>query len=229
MDAVAGGGRGAVGGVGAPGEGVPTALVVRAGRGGAGGSGGGGGGARAGRGASGGGDLVVVDVAISQAALAAASGRGGGGGGGLRGAPADLRYVVASDGVLHAVGQAQGKELKKPIPFLPANANATELVLVGDSIYTSTINGCGGVANGVWAVNMAGWHGEFLGSRERVPCWSNRALVQRHTLCGNRHWHRHVSRRHRGPGFEDSGGERLVVYAGTRIFKWSCGLLTRWT
>ncbi len=150
-----GAGRGAVGGVGAPGEGVPTALVVRAGRGGTagfsgGGAGaGGGGGARAGRGASG--------------AVAANFGGGGGGGGaqaasgaaraGLRGAPAEA-YVLASDGMLHAVGEAQGKELKKPIPFLPANANATELVSVGNMTYTSTINNCGGVPNGVWAIDL---------------------------------------------------------------------------
>ena len=138
-----GGGRGATGGVGAPGEGVPAALMVRGGgRGGSGGRAG----AAAGRGASG----------PVQFAAVGASGRagGGGGGGGLRGAPADA-YVVASDGVLHSVGEAQGKELKKPLPFLPANAHATELIAVGDMVYTSTINNCGGVANGVWALDLS--------------------------------------------------------------------------
>lgn len=60
--------------------------------------------------------------------------------------------------MLHSVGQAQGKELKKPIPFLPANANATELISVsepsGEMLYTSTINNCGGVPNGVWALDL---------------------------------------------------------------------------
>jgi hypothetical protein len=79
---------------------------------------------------------------------------GGSGRVGLRGAPADS-YVVASDGMLHSVGQAQGKELKKPVAFLPANAHATELIAIGDMIYTSTINNCGGVANGVWALDLA--------------------------------------------------------------------------
>jgi hypothetical protein len=62
---------------------------------------------------------------------------------------------MASDGMLHAVGQAQGKELHKPVQFLPPNANATELVLVDQTMYTSTINNCGGVPNGVWAMNIA--------------------------------------------------------------------------
>ena len=146
-------GRGAVGGVGAPGEGVPTALVVRAGRGGAagfsgGGAGlaGGGGGARAGRGASGGGANFAGGGGAQAASGPARAG--------LRGAPAEA-YVVASDGMLHAVGEAQGKELKKPVPFLPANANATELVAVGTMMYTSTINNCGGVPNGVWAIDLS--------------------------------------------------------------------------
>jgi outer membrane protein assembly factor BamB len=71
----------------------------------------------------------------------------------LRGAPA-ISYVIASDGVLHMVGQAQGKELKKPVAFLPANANATDLLAADEMLYTTTINNCGGVANGVWAMNL---------------------------------------------------------------------------
>jgi outer membrane protein assembly factor BamB len=71
----------------------------------------------------------------------------------LRGAPA-ISYVVASDGVLHMVGQAQGKELKKPVPFLPANANATDLLAAEEMLFTTTVNNCGGVPNGVWAMNL---------------------------------------------------------------------------
>ncbi len=153
-------GRGATGGVGAPGEGVPGPLVVRPGRGaaafsGALAAGGGGGAARAGRGATGPGPMVAAaGGAPALAGPGGASGRPPG----LRGAPADT-YVLASDGVLHTVGQAQGKELKKPLPFLPANANATDLISVsqssGDMLYTSTINNCGGVANGVWALDLS--------------------------------------------------------------------------
>ena len=142
-----GGGRGATGGVGAPGEGVPAALTVRAGRGGRGASGGRAGGG-AGIGAGPGGGRAATGGPVQFAAVGP-SGRVG-----LRGAPADS-YVVASDGVLHSVGQAQGKELHRPMPFLPANANATDLIAIGNVIYTSTINNCGGVANGVWALDLS--------------------------------------------------------------------------
>jgi hypothetical protein len=128
----AGGGRGSArGGVGAPGEGVPPALV--AGRGGGGGFGGSGG-----RGPGGPGGF---------------SGGFGGPGGG-RGGPSFV-YALASDGNIHAIGQAEGKEIQKPVSFVPANANATDLVLVNQVMYTSTINGCGGVPNGVWALDLA--------------------------------------------------------------------------
>jgi hypothetical protein len=72
----------------------------------------------------------------------------------LRGSPA-ITYVVASDGTLHMVGQAQGKELKKPLPFLPANANATDLLAADEMLFTTTIGNCGGVPNGVWAMDLA--------------------------------------------------------------------------
>ncbi len=142
-----GGGRGATGGVGAPGEGVPAELMVRAGRGGARGASGRGAGGGAGGAVAGGGRAATGPI---QFAAVGASGRPPG----LRGAPADS-YVVASDGVLHSVGQAQGKELKRPLPFLPANSHATEPIAVGDMIYTSTVNNCGGVANGVWALDLS--------------------------------------------------------------------------
>ncbi len=130
-----GGGRGATGGVGAPGEGVPMSLFNRGGRGGSGGRGG----AAAGGGFAGG--------------AAGASGRGAGPAGINRPGPG-ASYAVSSDGALHSVGQSQGKELSKPIPFLPANANATELVLIDQTVYTSTINNCGGVPNGVWSLDI---------------------------------------------------------------------------
>jgi hypothetical protein len=137
-----GGGRGATGGVGAPGEGVPMSLFSRGGRGGSGGRGGVAGfsgGGFAGGGFGGG--------------AAGASGRGGGGAGINRPGPG-ASYALSSDGVLHTIGQSQGRELKKPVPFLPANANATDLILVGETIFTSTVNNCGGVANGVWALDL---------------------------------------------------------------------------
>jgi outer membrane protein assembly factor BamB len=63
-------------------------------------------------------------------------------------------YGVASDGVLHALGPLSGKDMLKPVPFLPANAQASDLVVVDDMLYTATSNGCGGVPNGVWLIDL---------------------------------------------------------------------------
>lgn len=143
----AGGGRG--GGwrtaVSQPGEGVPESFIAAAGRGGRGGSGGGGGfGGPGGPGGASGGRGVI-----------GASGFAGGGGGFGRGGGPQFVYAVASDGQLHEITQQFGKDHIKPVAFLPANANATHLLSVNRVIYTSTINGCGGVPNGVWAIDLA--------------------------------------------------------------------------
>jgi outer membrane protein assembly factor BamB len=77
-------------------------------------------------------------------------------------------YAVTSDGMLHALGQLLGKDIEKPVPFLPANANATELIAVDDVLYATTINGCGGVPNGVWAISL-------VGEARPVTSWKNAA------------------------------------------------------
>ena len=41
----------------------------------------------------------------------------------------------------------------KPVPFVPPNANATDLAWVGGMVYTATIGECGGVPNAVWAID----------------------------------------------------------------------------
>jgi len=139
------GGVGYTGGVGQPGEGVPAAFFVRAGRGG--GRGGSGLGGLAGAGAGGGSGRGVIAGGGGGAAGAS------GGRVGLRGEAANA-YVISSDGVLHTIGQQQGKETAQPVPFLPANANATGTILVDQILYATTINGCGGVPNGVWSIGI---------------------------------------------------------------------------
>jgi hypothetical protein len=72
-------------------------------------------------------------------------------------------YVVTSDGVLHTVADGNGVDIQPPVNFLPANAHASDLIAIPENndkwhsyvVYASTMNGCGGVANGVWAVNLA--------------------------------------------------------------------------
>jgi hypothetical protein len=50
---------------------------------------------------------------------------------------------------------SNGEEPKDPVPFLPANANAKGLIVIDEVAYAATSNGCGGVVNGIWAVDLA--------------------------------------------------------------------------
>ncbi|MGH9722153.1 MAG: PQQ-binding-like beta-propeller repeat protein, partial [Bryobacteraceae bacterium] len=63
-------------------------------------------------------------------------------------------YAISSDGMLHAMYVSNGEEPGPPIPFLPANANAHGLIVVGQTAYAATTQGCGGVPNGVWALDL---------------------------------------------------------------------------
>jgi outer membrane protein assembly factor BamB len=76
------------------------------------------------------------------------------GGGVFAGRYTGAVYVVSSNGTLHALGQVSGKDLERPAPFLPANARYSDLTAIGNMLYTSTSRGCGGVANGVWAITL---------------------------------------------------------------------------
>ena len=64
-------------------------------------------------------------------------------------------YVIASDGVLHVLGNPSGKDIQKPAPFLPPNANWSDPVAAETSLYTGTSNRCGDAANAIWAIDLA--------------------------------------------------------------------------
>jgi hypothetical protein len=144
--AARGGGRGPyLGGVGKPGEGVPDELMQ-------GGMNGPGGPARGGFGFGG-----------PPPGAPAPAGPGGARGpanpfagmlGGGRGGP-QTAYAIAADGVLHTLGVMEGKDLKKPISFLPPNANVPDTIAIGERLYAATSNGCAGVPNGVWAIDLS--------------------------------------------------------------------------
>ena len=118
-------GRGYRGGIGAPGEGVPMEIARRDG------------------GAALRGEKPVIPAA-----------RAGGGGGVFAGRYAGPVYVVSSNGTLHALGQVSGMDVERPAPFLPPNARYSDLTAIDGVLYTSSRNGCGGVANGVWAITL---------------------------------------------------------------------------
>lgn len=129
----AAGRAGAVSAVSAPEEG---AVTIGAGRGG-------------GRGASGGGR---GRGAAAGAAGASGAARGGGGGAGR---PVEAVYVVSTDGMLRSLYISNGTNAKPPVRFLPANANASGLLLVNGFVYASTSGNCPGVPNGIWAIDTA--------------------------------------------------------------------------
>jgi hypothetical protein len=78
---------------------------------------------------------------------------GVGGGGGL-GRPSGVVYVVSSDGMLHVLGLQSGKDLQQPARFVPANAQWSNAVAVGTTLYAATTGNCGGAPAGVWAIDL---------------------------------------------------------------------------
>ncbi len=63
-------------------------------------------------------------------------------------------YVLASDGRVHALFPSDGKDMTSPVQFVPADARASNLNLFGRVLYTTTSDGCGGAANGVWSLEL---------------------------------------------------------------------------
>jgi len=93
---------------------------------------------------------------------------GGPGGGPPRGGPT-LIYALASDGMLHAIHLSNGADFQPPVKFLPPGANANGLIVVDDVAYVVTEQGCGGVANGLWALDLetkqvSNWKANVAGS-----------------------------------------------------------------
>jgi hypothetical protein len=142
-----GGGRGGAGrGGAASGVSEPEAGAITIGQGRGGGFGGPGGpGGRGGSGGAGG---------RGGAFGGSGAGRGGFGGPGGNRAP-DAVYAVSTDGMLRTLYISNGGNAKPPVRFLPANANASGLMLVDNVIYASTSGNCNGVPNGVWAMDTS--------------------------------------------------------------------------
>jgi len=121
------------GGIGRPGEGVPMELARR----------------------DGGAGLRGATPTLATAGPAAAPPAPARGGGGVfAGRYAGPVYTVSSAGTLHVLGQVSGIDVERPTPFLPANARYSDLTAITEMLYTSTSGGCGGVANGVWAITL---------------------------------------------------------------------------
>jgi len=73
-------------------------------------------------------------------------------------APAVVRpnavYAVTSDGMLQTMYVSNGADAAPPLPFLPPNAHASGFIVVDNVAYVETDHSCGGVPNGVWALDL---------------------------------------------------------------------------
>jgi hypothetical protein len=56
--------------------------------------------------------------------------------------------------MLHVVGLASGKDIQRPVQFVPANAKWSAPIAVNTTLYTATSGGCGGAPSGVWAIDL---------------------------------------------------------------------------
>src|SRR5262249_22353921 len=74
--------------------------------------------------------------------------------GGQFGRGPSLIYAIASDGMLHTLHLSNGAAYEPPIKFLPPNANASGLIVINQIAYVVTQGNCGGVANGLWALDL---------------------------------------------------------------------------
>lgn len=63
-------------------------------------------------------------------------------------------HALTSDGKLHSLYVSNGEEPKEAVQFIPPNSYARGLMVVDDIAYVATANGCGGTADGVWALDL---------------------------------------------------------------------------
>ncbi len=64
-------------------------------------------------------------------------------------------YVLTADGMLHEQVMTTGADFAPPVRFLPAaNGSPYGMNILGKEVYSATGRGCGGVANGIWSIDM---------------------------------------------------------------------------
>ena len=90
-------------------------------------------------------------------------------GGAGRGRTPSFLTVLASDGALHDMYVSNGEEPSPPLRFLAPNANVSDLTFVDDIAYAVTTGNCGGVQDGLWALDpeskqVKNWQGNAIGT-----------------------------------------------------------------
>jgi hypothetical protein len=68
--------------------------------------------------------------------------------------PSGVTYVISSDGMLHVLGLASGKDIQRPAPFLPAHSKWSSPIGVDTMLYAATSGNCGGAPDAVWAIDL---------------------------------------------------------------------------
>ncbi len=63
-------------------------------------------------------------------------------------------YALSGDGMLHQINVADGEDVKAPQKFMPPNGKPYALNLFNNVIYTTTGQGCGGVANAFYTFDL---------------------------------------------------------------------------
>jgi outer membrane protein assembly factor BamB len=63
-------------------------------------------------------------------------------------------HFITGDGKFHSLYVSNGDEPKPAVDFLPAGAHAQGLMVFERVAYVTTVNGCGGAANGLWALDL---------------------------------------------------------------------------
>jgi hypothetical protein len=63
-------------------------------------------------------------------------------------------YVLSGSGKLHMLNSQDGSEIVEAFQFLPPNARASGLLVLDHLAYVAASGGCGGVPDGVWALNL---------------------------------------------------------------------------
>jgi outer membrane protein assembly factor BamB len=108
----------------------------------------------------------------ARTANAPAGGRGGRGpapAGGFPRRQPNYLHVLGSDGMFHNMYVSNGDEPEGAIKFLGPNANAHGLLVADGAAYVATTGNCGGVADGIWALDteskkVTNWAGKVAGS-----------------------------------------------------------------
>src|SRR5262249_35119682 len=64
-------------------------------------------------------------------------------------------WAISRRGMGPALNPHIGVDLRSPVRIVPAGATVVGSVLVNDTLYAATTDGCGGAPNGVWALDVS--------------------------------------------------------------------------